>query len=523
MLQGLSLLGPVLGDPGDRPFQALNPVTGEALRPVFHSATDAEVDRAVELAREAAPALEALGGAGRAALLREIAKGLEGAADELVPRVMAETALPEARVRGELGRTCFQLRLFADVAQEGSWVEARLDAGDPARTPLPKPELRAMLHALGPVAVFGASNFPLAFGALGGDTASALAAGCPVVAKAHPLNPGTSELVARVVQGALARRDLPFGVFGLLFDAEHTAARRLVQHRDIRAVGFTGSFKGGRALLNLVAARPEPIPVYAEMGSVNPVVVLPGALALRGEALGRTLAASVLNGVGQFCTCPGLIVAVKGEGFDALRAGLLQALQAGTPAPMLGEGLAQAYRTGLARHTDLGATRTFPAVEATPGCGVPQLLEISGTGFIAQPTLGEEVFGPATLLVACDSEAERTALLAALPGQLTATVWMEPADEPLAAAHLPRLRRLAGRVLFNGVPTGVEVGYAMVHGGPWPATSAPSTTSVGASAIARWARPVCYQDAPENLLPLELREDNPLQLGRMRDGRWGRH
>lgn len=523
MLQGLSLLGPVLGDPGDHPFQALNPATGEALLPVFHSATDAEVDRAVDLAREAAAALEALGGTGRAELLREIAQGLEGAADELVPRVMAESALPEARVRGELGRTCFQLRLFADVAQEGSWVEARLDAGDPTRTPLPKPGLRSMLHALGPVAVFGASNFPLAFGALGGDTASALAAGCPVVAKAHPLNPGTSELVARVVQGALARRDLPFGCFSLLFDAGHTVARRLVQHRDIRAVGFTGSFKGGQALLALAAARPEPIPVYAEMGSVNPVVVLPGALAVRGEALGRTLAASVLNGVGQFCTCPGLIIAVKGEGFAAFRTGLVEALQAGAPSPMLGVGLAQAYAEGLAHHTAAGATAAFPPIEGPRGCGAPQLLEASAAQFLAQPTLGEEVFGPATLLVACDSEAERATVLAALPGQLTATVWLEPTDEPLAATLLPLLRRRAGRVLFNGVPTGVEVGYAMVHGGPWPATSAPHTTSVGASAIARWARPICYQDAPEALLPLELREANPLHLGRMRDGQWGRH
>ncbi|HJW34321.1 MAG TPA: aldehyde dehydrogenase (NADP(+)) [Holophagaceae bacterium] len=523
MLQGLSLLGPVLGDPGDHPFQALNPATGEALRPAFHSATDAEVDRAVELAREAAPALEALGGVGRAELLREIALGLEGAAEELVHRVMAETALPEARVRGELGRTCFQLRLFAEVAQEGSWVEARLDAGDPTRTPLPKPDLRSMLHALGPVAVFGASNFPLAFGALGGDTASALAAGCPVVAKAHPLNPGTSELVARVAQGALARRDLPFGCFSLLFDAGHTVARRLVQHRDIRAVGFTGSFKGGRALMDLAAARPEPIPVYAEMGSVNPVVVLPGALATRREALGRTLAASVLNGVGQFCTCPGLILAVKGEGFDAFHAGLAQALQGGAPAPMLGEGLATAYREALTHRVAEGATAAFASLEAPPRCGSAQLLETSAATFLAHPTLGEEVFGPATLLVTCASEAERAAVVAALPGQLTSTVWLEPTDEPLAAALLPRLRRLAGRVLFNGVPTGVEVGYAMVHGGPWPATSAPHTTSVGASAITRWARPVCYQDAPEALLPLELRADNSLRLGRMRDGRWGRH
>ncbi len=515
MLQGLSLLGPVLGDPGDNAFQATNPATGEALAPAFHSATDAEVDRAVDLAHEAAPALESLGGEGRAELLREIAKGLEGAADELVPRVMAETALPEARVRGELGRTCFQLRLFADVAQEGSWVEARLDAGDPARAPLPKPDLRSMLHALGPVAVFGASNFPLAFGALGGDTASALAAGCPVVAKAHPLNPGTSELVGRVVQGALARRDLPFGCFSLLFDGGHAVAQRLVQHPGIRAVGFTGSFRGGRALLDLAAARPEPIPVYAEMGSVNPVLVLPGALAARSEALGRTLAASVLNGVGQFCTCPGFIIAVKGDGFEGLRRGLAEALGAASPSPMLGEGMSRAYGAAVAKMKAEGAEVVVEAAEVPKGCAGAALLEVAAAQVLARPALVEEIFGPATLLVACADEGERSALLAALPGQLTATVWMEPSDEPLAAALLPRLRAKAGRVLFNGVPTGVEVAPAMVHGGPWPATSAPHATSVGTRAIARWARPVCYQDAPEGLLPMEIQSCNPLGIRRL--------
>jgi alpha-ketoglutaric semialdehyde dehydrogenase len=522
MLQGLSLLGPVLGDPGPHTFQAHAAATGEALEPVFHSATDAEVDRAVELAREAAPVLEALSGADRGALLRDIAAALEGAAAELVPRVMAETALPETRVRGELARTCFQLRLFAEVAEEGSWVEARLDAGDPTRTPLPKPDLRSMRHPLGPVAVFGASNFPLAFGALGGDTASALAAGCPVVVKAHPLNPGTSELVMRLAQGALARRDLPFGCLSLLFDAGHGVAARLVQHRDIRAVGFTGSFHGGRALLELVAERPEPIPVYAEMGSVNPVVILPAALAAKGEALGRTLAASVLNGVGQFCTSPGLLVAVKGPGFEALRAALAEALGAAAPAPMLGERLRHGYQAALRQRETQGARPAFPA-EDPAGTVRARLLEVDAHHLLAEPALAEEVFGPATLLVACDSEAQRTAVLAALPGQLTATVWMEPADEALAAALLSRLRALAGRVLFNGVPTGVEVGHAMVHGGPWPATSAPATTSVGSAAIARWTRPVCYQDTPQALLPPALRNDNPLGLGRMREGVWGRH
>jgi len=435
---------------------------------------------------------------------------------------MAETALPEPRVRGELGRTCFQLRLFADLAEEGSWVEARLDPGDPGRTPLARPDLRSLLEPLGPVAVFGASNFPLAFGVLGGDTASALAAGCPVVAKAHPLNPGTSEWVARVAQAVLAEAGLDPGCLTLLFDAGSGAGQRLVRHPGIRAVGFTGSFQGGRALLELAGARPEPIPVYAEMGSANPVTVLPAALAARGEAVAQALAASVLNGVGQFCTCPGLLVVVRGPGFQAFRDRLAGALGAAAPAPMLGERLARSYRQSLARWADAGAAAAFPPRPAEPRCAAPALLEATARQLLEQPALAEEAFGPAALLVACADEAERRAVLAALPGQLTATVWLDPDDGALAATLLPVLRGKAGRLLFNGVPTGVEVGHAMVHGGPWPATSAPGTTSVGTRAITRWARPVCYQDAPEALLPLELRDGNPLGLWRSRDGRPGR-
>lgn len=523
MLQGLSLLGSTLGQPGSTTFQAVNPATGEPLSPPFHSATEAEVDQALRLAQEAAPHLLASSGAERAALLRAIASGLEAAAAELVPRVMAESALPEPRVRGELGRTCFQLRLFADVAEEGSWVEARLDAGDHARTPLPKPDLRSALQPLGPVAVFGASNFPLAFGALGGDTASALAAGCPVVAKAHPLNPGTSELVARITRAAVAELGLPPGTFSLLFDAGYAVASRLLRHPGIRAVGFTGSFRGGKALLDLAATRPEPIPVYAEMGSVNPLTVLPGALVSRGEAIGKAIGASVLNGVGQFCTCPGLVVAVKGAGFEVFRGALADTLQGGAPAPMLGEGIARAYQTGLAHLKASGAQTAFPPKEALPRFGAAALLEVAAKAFLSDPSLAEEVFGPLTLLVACEDEVERRAVLASLPGQLTATLWTDATDEPLTADLLPLLAGKAGRVLFNGVPTGVEVGHAMVHGGPWPATSAPATTSVGTRAITRWARPVCYQDAPESLLPPVLHEGNPLGIWRMKNGVIGKH
>jgi NADP-dependent aldehyde dehydrogenase len=523
MLKGLSLIGPGSGEPAAAGFRAVNPGTGETLEPLFHGATRAEVDRAAALAQAAAPALQALDGKGRGALLRAMADGLEAAAAELVPRVMQETALAEPRVRGELARTCFQLRLFAQVAEEGSWVEARIDPGDASRAPLPKPDLRSMLQPLGPVAVFGASNFPLAFGVLGGDTASALAAGCPVLAKAHPLNPGTSELAARVAQEALSRMGLPAGVLSLLFDPGFEVARQLIQHPAIRAAGFTGSLRGGKALLDLAAGRPDPIPVYAEMGSVNPVTVLPRALAARGAAIAASLAAAVLGSVGQLCTCPGLVVAVRGPGLAEFQSALAGALAAAAPAPMLGEGLAGAYRAALAQRSAAGARAAFPQRTAEPRCAAPALLEVSGRELLDRPSLAEEVFGPFALLVICGDEAERLEVLAALPGQLTASLWMDPDDAQLAADLLPILQARAGRVLFNGVPTGVEVGHAMVHGGPWPATSAAHSTSVGTRAITRWARPVCYQDAPEALLPVALRRDNPLGLWRWIDGVPGRH
>lgn len=522
-LQGRSLLGAEAAEPGGETFRASHPATGEDLEPAFHSAGDRDVDRALALACEAAPVLAACGGAKRSELLRAIALELEADAAALVPRVMAETALPEARVKGELMRTCFQLRLFAEVAEEGSWVEARLDAPDPARQPLPKPDLRALQVPLGPVAVFGASNFPLAFGVAGGDTASALAAGCPVVAKAHPLNPGTSERVGRAIQRALTSAGLPAGCFSLLFDAGLGVAQALVRHPALRAVGFTGSFHGGQALWKLAQARPEPIPVFAEMGSVNPVVVLPEALAGRGPEVARALAASVTQGVGQFCTCPGLILAVEGPALAPFRAALAGALAEAQPAPMLGPGLAEAFRKGLAHHLEHGATCDPTLSQESPSGGAPALLVTTGQTLLAEPSLADEVFGPATLLVTCRDAAERDAVLRSLPGQLTATVWMAPEDQAEAARVLPLLQRLAGRVLFNGVPTGVEVGHAMVHGGPWPATSAPHTTSVGSTAIRRWSRPLCFQDAPEALLPPELRAANPLGLWRLRDGVPGRH
>jgi NADP-dependent aldehyde dehydrogenase len=523
MLLGLSILGSASGQPGTASFKAVNPATGLELDPPFHAASQEEVDQAVQGARAAAPVFAASSGARRAALLRAIARELELDAAGLVPRVMAETALPEGRVRGELDRTCFQLSLFASVAEEGSWVGARLDTPDPARRPLPRPDIRSMLRPLGPVAVFGASNFPLAFSVAGGDTASALAAGCPVVVKAHPLHPGSSERAGRAISKAVAETGLPLDVFSLLFDAGHRVGAALVQHPDIRAVGFTGSFRGGKALLGLASARPMPIPVYAEMGSSNPVVVLEHALSSQPEVIARTLAASITQGVGQFCTCPGLILAVESPALRRFRDALAAALAAAAPAPMLGEGLARSYRDSIERLKADPAVHGHLISQSSGNLGAPALLETTGAQLIRHPELAEEIFGPSTLLVVCRDDRELEACLQFLPGQLTATLWAEPGDLGLATHLLPHLQDLAGRVLFNGAPTGVEVGHAMVHGGPWPATSASHATSVGTLAIRRWVRPVCFQNVPEALLPPELHHANPLSIWRQVDGTLGRH
>lgn len=500
-------------------FRATNPATGEPVGATYHRAAAVDVDRAARLALEAWPALDGAGGRGRAALLRRIAVGLETIRDELRGWVPQETGLPPARVDGELTRTCFQLRLFADVAERGEWVEARIHHGDPARRPQPRPDLRAMRRGVGPVAVFESSNFPLAFGVAGNDTSSALAVGCPVVAKAHPLHPGTSERVAWVVQAAVAELGLPEGSFSLLFDDGLEVGKALVQHPAIRAVGFTGSHQGGRALMDLAAARPHPIPVHAEMGSVNPVFVLPHALRQRSTEIARALAASVTLGAGQFCTCPGLVLAAEGEGLERLREELRRALGETAPAPMLGRRIARAYEEGVARLARRSGVTASPSV--LPGAeGAPRLLETQVPSFLSDPVLHEEVFGPSTLLVVARDAPALERAADALHGQLTATLWMEPEDEALARRLAAVLARKAGRVLANGVPTGVEVSPAMAHGGPYPATSDGRSSSIGATAVDRWLRWVCFQDLPQALLPPELQEANPLGVRRWVDGEW---
>ncbi len=519
-LEGLSLIGAARGAAGSQTFVATNASDGSALPGEFHSASTAEVAQAARLAGEAFGDYSRRPATERGALLRAIAAKLEANAAAITARAGLESALPQARLDGELGRTCFQLRLYAAAAEGGLSAGIRIDHGDPARKPLPKPDLRAMQVPLGPVAVFGASNFPLAFSVAGGDTASALAAGCPVVVKAHPAHPGTSELVGKLIREAVAERGLPEGVFSLLFDAGHEVGAALVTDSRIKAVGFTGSLAGGRALMDLAARRPDPIPVYAEMGSVNPIFLLGGALADQAETIAAGLHASVTNGVGQFCTKPGLVFVEAGEGAERLIAKLASLIEATPAGTMLTAGIRSAYLkgvSGLAGAT--GVERRAAVAEAVGRAGAALFVTDAAT-FLARPELAHEVFGPTTLVVRCASVAEMETVAAGLEGQLTATVHARPEELAARRSLVDALVGKAGRVLFGGFPTGVEVAHAMVHGGPWPASSDGRSTSVGTMAIQRFLRPVCYQNFPDAALPPELREENPLGLTRLVDGQW---
>ena len=518
---GASLIGADDVPGGTAPFQAVDPATGERLEPVYHEADEATVARAAQLAWEAFLRYRHTGFEQRAAFLETIADELENLGSVLVDRVNAETGIPVPRVQGELARTTGQLRLFANVVREGSWTGARLDTADPDRSPLPKPDLRQRKIPLGPVAVFSASNFPLAFSVAGGDTASALAAGAPVIVKAHSAHPGSSELVGRAIRKAVQAHDLPEGTFSLLFGSGRTTGIALVTDPHIRAVGFTGSRQAGVALTAAAAARPVPIPVYAEMSSINPVFVLPGALADRGEKLGAGFIASMMTGVGQLCTSPGLVFVVDGPGAPEFVQAAADAVRAAEPGAMLSSGIASSFAEGadrLSAKDSIGMVAVADDDASIAYRGVPQLFVTTDEEFLADHRLQEEVFGPASLIVRVDDVARLATIVDRLEGQLTATVHAAPSDNADARPLVDKLELIAGRVLFNGWPTGVEVGHAVVHGGPFPATSAPSTTSVGSLAIERFLRPVAYQNVPEELLADEVRTDNPLRIWRRVDG-----
>ncbi|WP_416363419.1 aldehyde dehydrogenase (NADP(+)) [Pseudomonas sp. NFX183] len=499
-------------------IRAINPATDAPLEPAYAGGSREHVEQACALAWAAFDTYRETSLAERASFLDVIADTIEALGDELIERAMAETGLPRPRIQGERGRTCAQLRSFARTVRAGEWLGVRVDTAQPERQPLPRPDLRQRQVPLGPVAVFGASNFPLAFSVAGGDTASALAAGCPVVVKAHGAHPGTSELVGRAVAQAVKACGLPDGVFSLLYGAGTDIGIALVTDPRIKAVGFTGSRTAGIALTQAAQARPEPIPVYAEMSSINPVYLFPAALQARGEALAQGFVASLTQGAGQFCTNPGLVIAVAGSALDAFIASATQLLRGCAAQTMLTPGIFRAYQSGvskLAEHARIAATGQ--AADG-PNQGQAHLFVAPAHDFLRNQHLQAEVFGAASLVVVCASEDEVRQVTEHLEGQLTATLHLDDADVARAKALLPVLERKAGRLLVNGWPTGVEVCDAMVHGGPFPATSDSRSTSVGTAAILRFLRPVCYQDFPDGLLPRALQQGNPLQLRRLLDG-----
>jgi NADP-dependent aldehyde dehydrogenase len=489
----------------------------------FFAATADDVDAAAKSAGEAFEVFAARSREERAALLEAIAAGLSALGPRLVEIVARETSLAGERIEAERDRTVRQLQRFAALVREGAWVEAVIDHGDQKRLPAKRPDLRRMLRPLGPVAVFGASNFPLAYSTAGGDTASALAAGCPVVVKGHPAHPGTGELVAAVVSDAVRRLALPPGTFSFLHAGgtrELEVGKELVRHPAIRAGGFTGSFAGGIALARIAAERRQPIPFFAEMGSVNPVVVLPGALAHDPAGRAQMLFASFTSSVGQMCTCPGLVLYVRDAAGYLFVRELDRLVQASRGGVMLTPRIRASFEQRIESLGRIDGVR----VATTGGprdahLVAPVILHTTLSRFLLAHELAEECFGPSTLLVACEDAKELERAAEHLPGSLTATLWAASDERALSRRVLAKLARIAGRVIHGGVPTGVEVAAAMVHGGPFPATTRPESTAVGPFAIRRWCRPVCYQDCPEELLPPELEEHNPLGIVRLVDGR----
>jgi NADP-dependent aldehyde dehydrogenase len=501
-------------------FFAINPANNEKLSGTFTITSEKEVDQLINKATEAFDIY-------RKKDKNEIANFLDTAANEilelgdaLLERCLLETALPLARLQGERGRTVGQLKLFASFIREGSWVDARIDKAQPDRVPLPKSDIRHMLIPLGPVAIFGASNFPLAFSVGGGDTASALASGCPVIVKAHPAHPGTSQMVADAFLSAVKKCSMPEGTFALVQGNTNAVGEALVKHPQIKAVGFTGSFRGGKALFDLANSRPEPIPVFAEMGSSNPVFILPDALKQKSDAIATGMAGSVTMGVGQFCTNPGLTFIEKSTDADNYIKVLSEKIKEAPAGTMLTENIKNAYNNGVSRTAAISQVKELASGLAgeAPNSVVAKVFDASIESFNANRELAEENFGPSNVLVSASTKEQILNAAKNLDGHLTATVHATDKDFIEYKELFDILEKKVGRVVINGYPTGVEVCHSMVHGGPYPSTTAPQSTSVGTNAIKRFVRPVCYQDYPEILLPQALKNNNPQNIWRLVDG-----
>lgn len=517
MITGKNYIGNSLSAKGNITYKTFNPKTNTNNENVYTEATSQEIQEAVNLASEAFKEFRTISGAKKAAFLNAIADEILALDDALVNVYMSETGLPEGRAKGERGRTVGQLRTFAKLVEEGSWVEARIDPAQPDRTPMPRVDLRKMLVPIGPIVVFGASNFPLAYSTAGGDTASALASGCPVIVKSHPMHAGTGELVALAIQKAAEKTGMPNGVFSNLNSSGIEVGQELVQHPKVKGVGFTGSIRGGRALFDLAGKRPEPIPVFAEMGSINPVILFPKALETKAESWAKTYASSITLGTGQFCTNPGLILGIKSNDLDTFISTLSDEIVTIAPQCMLHPNIHAAYTNNKAQAQDQNNVTTVAAITETVTENYAQqaVAVVDGKTFLENETLHEEVFGPFSLIVQCADAAELEVIVASLEGQLTGTIISEENEVSQYDAIVQALSDRVGRVIFNGVPTGVEVAPSMLHGGPYPASTDSRFTAVGRDAIKRWVRPFSYQDWPNELLPNELKNENPLQILRL--------
>ena len=520
-LHGRSLIGLTAGSGDGNVFHGMNPADGSELAPAYYSATVEELGKAARLADRAFLKYSEVPANQRAAFLRTIAARIQALEEQLTARMVQESGLSLGRARSELGRTTGQLRLFADVIAEGSWVNARIDPALPDRNP-PRPDIRSLLRPLGPVAIFCASNFPLAFSVAGGDTTSALAAGNPVVVKAHPAHPGTAELVGVALRESVREHRLPEGVFSLLFDAGIEIGTALVRHPAIKAVGFTGSRAGGLALMKAASSRPEPIPFYAEMSSTNPVFVLSGAMKAHREQIASGVHASMTLGAGQFCTKPGLVIMNDDADGREFTSKLGELVSASHEFTLLTSGIQKVYERSADQRTSSGRVRKIAAGATSrldSGFHVPVLAhETSADELLADPNLSAELFGPSTLVVKYSTREQMLEIAQRLEGHLTATIHGTEQDLAENKDLMEILERKVGRLVFNGFPTGVEVSHAIVHGGPFPATSDGRSTSVGSMAIGRFTRPVCYQDFPNQALPTELQNRNPLGIWRMVDG-----
>ena len=519
-INGKNMLGSVESAEGNTTFNAINPATGKKTEPAFVEATPQEINRAIEKANEAFQIYRNFSGKRRGEFLKTVAEEIMALGDQLIQRCMEETGLPEARLIAERARTVNQLNLFASWIEEGSWVDARIETANPERKPFPKSDIRSMHKGLGVVGVFGSSNFPFAFSTAGGDTTSALAAGCTVIIKAHPAHPGTGELVARAILNAVKKCNMPDGTFTMVNGASTAVGLAIVRHPLVTAVGFTGSFRGGKALFDEANSRPVPIPVYAEMSSTNPVFVLPRILKEKGNTIAKDLAASVTLGVGQYCTNPGLVFVhnnPEGNEFTNLLSKQFEEIQTGV---MLSSGIQSNYQRGIdqLRLVDDVQVLASGKVSGSEFQGVAYVLQSSVSNFLNHHVLEEEVFGPSTVTLMADDKSQIFDAAKKLRGHLTASIHGTPEDLAEYAELIPILEKKAGRLIINEYPTGVEVCHSMVHGGPFPATSDSRSTSVGTSSLTRFSRPICYQNFPDVLLPDELKDSNPIGIWRIVNG-----